>query len=125
MCGLYKGRELRCKVGGVKMNIKTNSDGSKWIEITKVLFLWRVAEQNRIKFIFWNLPRLKKFYGLTNCRFRFWKYANHKPLSIKNLRVFIRLPFFYWDKHNCGWEFGLPNFYLWWHEARVRKGNYK
>lgn len=43
-------------------------------------------------------------------------------MSIRNLRVFIRLPFFYWEKHNCGWEIGLPNFYLWWHIARVNKG---
>jgi hypothetical protein len=43
-------------------------------------------------------------------------------MSIENLRVFIRLPFFYWDKYNDGWEIGLPNFYLWWHAARSNKG---
>lgn len=101
------------------MKIQTNSDGSKWIEITKATFLWRVPKQRRIQFIFWKAPKLKKFYGLRNCRFHFYKGVTHKPMSIKNLRVFIRLPFLYWEKNNCGWEFGLPNFYLWWHEARA------
>ncbi len=47
-----------------------------------------------------------------------WSYSNEK-LTLKNLRVVIRLPFFYWQKHTCGWDFGLPNIYLWWHEARI------
>ena len=98
--------------------VKTNSDKAKWIEITKVLLFWITPKHNRTKFIFWKAPGLKKFYGFKNCRFRIFKGSN-EPISIKNLRVFIRLPFFYWNKHNCGWEFGLPNHYLWWHEARM------
>ena len=45
-------------------------------------------------------------------------------MSVKNLRCFVRIPFLYWHKTNGGWEFGLPNLYLWWHEARKkdRKG---
>jgi hypothetical protein len=99
--------------------IKTNRDNSKWIEITKALLLFRPYKRARVHFIFWKSKGLTKFYGFKNCRFSIWKYANYKPMNIKNLRVFIRLPFFYWNKDNSGWEFGLPNFYLWWHEARA------
>lgn len=102
------------------MKVKSNSNGSKWIEITKALLLWRTYPEARTKFIFWKAPGLKKFYGYKNFRFRIWSYSNEK-LSLKNLRAFIRLPFFYWYKHNCGWEFGLPNLYLWWHETRIKK----
>ncbi|MFL0245519.1 hypothetical protein [Candidatus Clostridium stratigraminis] len=101
------------------MIINTNRDGSKWVNVTKALLLFKPYKESRIHFIFWKAPKLSKFYGLKNCRFNIHKGASHKPMSIKNLRVYIRLPFFYWDKHNCGWEFGLPNLYLWWHEARV------
>lgn len=95
------------------MKINTNRDNAKWAYLTRKLLLWRVPKQSRIKFIFWKAPKLKKFYGFKNCRFCIYKCATHKPMSIKNLRVFIRLPFFYWEKHNCGWKFGLPNLYLW------------
>jgi len=105
--------------GMYKMDIKSNRDGSKWIEITKALFLWRTHPKARSQFIAWKAPGIKKLYALQNCRFRIHKGANFEPWSIKNLRVFIRLPFFYWDKHNSGWEFGLPNLYLWWHVART------
>jgi hypothetical protein len=100
------------------IKIKTNRDNAKWIEITKVLLFWIRPKQYRTKFIFWKAPGIKKFYGFENCRFRIFKGVSYQPMSIENLRVFIRLPFFYWDKHNCGWEFGLPNYYLWWHVAR-------
>lgn len=101
------------------MKIKSNRDGSKWIEITKALFLWRVPKGRRVRFIFWKSNGLKKLYGMRNCRFNIYRYASHESMSIKNLRVLIRLPFFYWEKHNSGWEFGLPNLYLWWHQART------
>ena len=100
------------------MKLKSNRDGSKWIEITKALLLWSTYPEARIKFIFWKAPGIKKLYGLRNCRFKIWM-CQGKMWRIKNLRVFIRLPFFYWYKHNCGWEFGLPNLYLWWHVART------
>lgn len=102
------------------MKVKSNYNGSKWIEITNVLLLWRTYPAARTKFIFWKAPGLKKFYGYKNLRFRIWSYSS-KKLSLRNLRVLIKLPFFYWHKHNCGWEFGLPNLYLWWHEARIVK----
>ena len=98
---------------------QTNCDNAKWIKITKALLFWITPKQNRTKFIFWKSPGLKKFYGYRNIRFRIWKHDDNKRMSIKNLRLFIRLPFLYWHKHNCGWEFGLPNHYLWWHEART------
>lgn len=101
----------------IKIKIKSNSDGSKWLEITKVLLLWRTSKKFRTRFIFWKAPGLKKLYGYKNFRFRIWSYSD-SSWSIKNLRVYIVLPFFYWQKHNSGWEFGLPNLYLWWHEAR-------
>lgn len=103
------------------MRINSNRDNAKWINITKALLLWRVPKQNRTRFIFWKADGLKKFYGFLNCKFSIYKGADYKPWSVNNLRVFIRLPFFYWEKHNCGWEFGLPNLYLWWHEARSKK----
>ncbi|MDU5776213.1 MAG: hypothetical protein E6Z74_09840 [Clostridium perfringens] len=99
--------------------LKTNHDGAKWIEITKALLFWIRPKRNKTRFIFWKAPGLKKFYGYKNFRFKIWKYDDKKRMSINNLRVFIRLPFIYWDKHNCGWEFGLPNYYLWWHQART------
>ncbi len=105
--------------GENRVNIKSNSDGSKWIQITKTLFLWRTYPRARIKFICWKVPGLKKFYGLKNCRFCIHKGYSYKPMSLKNLRVFIRLPFFYWDKSNNGWELGLPNLFLWWRVARI------
>lgn len=104
------------------MQIKTNCDGAKWIHITPALLLWLEPKRRRVRFIFWKSKGLTKFYGLKNCKFRMSKNAApHEPLSIKNLRVYIRCPFFYWEKHNAGWEFGLPNFYLWWHEARRKR----
>lgn len=103
--------------------IKTNRDGAKIIELTKALLLFKNPKRYKIKFFFPEAPGLKKFYGFRNCRFRISKGATHKPYSIENLRVFIRLPFFYWDKHNNGWEFGFPNLYLWWHVARVQSRN--
>ena len=94
-----------------KLKIESNRDGSRWITIRKNLLLF--IPYKRTKFFFPKAPRFKKFYGFVNCRFRIWKGNNFERLNIKNLRVFIRLPFFYWDKHNCGWEFGLPGIYLW------------
>ncbi|MDZ5016636.1 hypothetical protein GNF72_15645, partial [Clostridium perfringens] len=72
------------------MKIKSNRDGSKWIEITKTLLLWRTRPEARIKFIAWKAPGIKKIYALKNFRFNIHKGANYKPWSIKNLRVFIR-----------------------------------
>lgn len=98
------------------MKIKSNSDGSKWIELTKTLLLFK--PYNRTQVICWKAPLKYKF---CNFRFKFSKYDSHKPLSMNNLRCFVRLPFLYWHKTNGGWKFGLPNLYLWWHESRVQK----
>lgn len=97
----------------MKQIIKSNSDGSKWIEITKALLLFMPYSKTR----FW-YPKLgiKQWFGLklmSNCRFKIywnkqWKYFHW----------LIRLPGFYWEKTNGGWEFGLNNCYLWWHKAR-------
>ena len=97
------------------MNIKSNSDGSKWISITNALLLFKPYEKTRV--INWNAPWKYKF---CNFRFNFHRYDTNKPMSMKNLRCFVRLPFLYWHKTNGGWEFGLPNLYLWWHRARVK-----
>ena len=42
------------------MKVKSNSDGSKWIEITKALLLWRTYPEARTKFIFWKASRTKE-----------------------------------------------------------------
>lgn len=97
------------------MKIKSNSDGSKWIEITDTLLLFKPYSKTKV--IHWELPGKHKF---TNVRFKFYKYDTNKPMSVKNLRCFVRIPFLYWHKTNGGWEFGLPNLYLWWHEARKK-----
>lgn len=96
--------------------VKSNSDGSKWINITNALLLFK--PYNKTKTILWKAPWGLK---LCNLRFDFSRYDNNKPWSIKNLRCLVRLPFLYWEKTNGGWEFGLPNLYLWWHKARVIK----
>lgn len=95
------------------MKIKSNSDGSKWIEITKALLLFKPHTKAR----FWN-PKsgIKNYFGLkmiTNCRFNI--YPNKQWQYFHWL---IRLPFLHWEKYNSGWEFGLNGCYLWWHEAR-------
>ncbi|MDV3426650.1 MAG: hypothetical protein LIR50_05605 [Bacillota bacterium] len=99
------------------IKFETNRDNAKWIGITKTLLFWIEPKQQRVQFMFWKAPGLKKFYGFKNCKFKIFKGSN-EPISINNLRILIRLPFFYWYKHNCGWEFGLSNYYLWWHKAR-------
>lgn len=93
------------------MKIITNRDGAKWIELRKNLVL--IKDRRRQIFFFPKAPGLKKFYGLKNCRFKIGKGNNFEGLNIKNLRIFIKLPFLYWDKHNNGWRFGLPRIYLW------------
>lgn len=102
------------------MKIKTSRDGAKWIEVTRALLLWKEPKGRGTKFVFWKAPGLKKFYGLVNCRFSIWLYAKHEGFSFKNLRWFIRLPFFYWEKDNSGWIFGSNSIHLWWHEARAK-----
>ena len=99
---------------------QTTRDGAKWISITPALLFWIVPKGHRCKFIIKSDNWRYRLYGLCNCRFRIWMYQSHKPWSTKNLRVFIRLPFFYWEKSNGGWEFGNNTFYLWWHEMRVK-----
>jgi hypothetical protein len=91
--------------------IKGNSDGSKWINITKALIFFMPYSKIR----FWN-PKLgiKKWFGLrlmTNCKFRIYKGYEH-------LNWFIRLPFLFTERTNGGWSFGLNKCYLWWHIAR-------
>ena len=74
------------------MKIKSNRDGSKWIEITKALLLFK--PYSKVKFYFKEAPRFKGLYGYKNCRFKI-HFANFKNKGlISNLRVFIRLPFF-------------------------------
>lgn len=100
------------------MKIQSNRDGSKWINFTKALLLWKVPQTSKVKFVFWKASGVKKIYGLRNCRFRVYRYDKSKAPTFKNLRFLIRCPIFYWHKTNGGWKFGLPNLYLWWHIAR-------
>lgn len=93
------------------MKIEKNRDGSKWITIKKNFILF--IPYRRTQFFFPKAPGFTKFYGLQNCRFSIWKYDDNKRWSIKNLRTYIRLPFLFWEKHNCGWRFGLTGIYLW------------
>jgi hypothetical protein len=83
------------------MKIQSNHEGAKWINITKALLLFKPSRKVKAD---WKI-RLFKGYGHTN-----W---------------IIRLPFLYSERTNCGWTFGLMNFYLWWHEARLVEGNYE
>lgn len=94
------------------MKMQVNSDGSKYLKITKNLLIFRPYTKGRVHFIFAKAKGFKKLYGLINCRFNINKGANYKPLNVKNLRALIRLPFFYWEKNNFDWCFGLPNLYL-------------
>ena len=94
------------------MIIKNNSDGDKWIDITNNLILFK--KHNKTKVICWKAKGKLKF---CNFRFNIYKYKPHERMNIKNFRCFIRLPFFYWEKHNNGWKIGTPNIYF-------RKNNY-
>lgn len=95
------------------MKIQVNSDGSKYLKIAKNLLIFRPYSKGRVHFAFTKAKGLKKLCGFINCRFSISKGANYKPINIKNLRALIRLPFFYWEKNNFDWRFGLPNLYLW------------
>lgn len=95
------------------MKIKSNSDGSKWLEIKKNLLLFK--PYNRTQVICWKAKGKLKF---CNFRFKIYKFRKEERMSPRNLRCFIRLPFFYWHKHNGGWEIGLPNLYLWYIDSR-------
>ena len=102
-----------------RFKIHTNIDNSKWIYITDALLLFKPGRQgHRIRFIFWEAPWGKKIH---NFRFRIHRYDSSKPWSIKNFRCFIRLPFFYWEKSNGGWQFGTNSWYFWYHEMRDKK----
>ena len=96
------------------MKIETNKEGTKWIEVTKALLLFRPNKECRVQF--W-APRagIKRAFGLrlmSNCRFSIRR-------GYSKLIWEIRFPFLYWKRSNVDWKFGLPNLYLWWHVARV------
>lgn len=96
------------------MKIKNNREGSKWIEITKALLLFRPNKKGKVRF--W-APKagIKEAFGLkmlSNCRF-------HIQRGYKKWIWIIRFPCFYWERSNAGWKIGLPNLYLWWHTARA------
>ena len=98
------------------LKIRSNNNGTKWIEITNALLLFRPYREGRIPF--W-APKagIKNFFGLKlmcNCRFNIRKGHNKIVWA-------IRLPFFLWERTNVDWTFGLPNCYLWWHVARSKK----
>lgn len=94
--------------------LESNREGTKWIEVTKALLLFRPNKKCRVQF--W-APRagIKRAFGLrllSNCRLNIRR--GHKKWIWD-----IRLPFFYWERSNAGCKLGLPNLYLWWHVARV------
>lgn len=95
------------------MKIKSNSDGSKWIDITRALILFK--PNPKIKIVCWRAKGKLKF---CNFRFSIHKYKNEEKFSMENMRCYIRLPFFYYEKSNGGWKFGTNNLYLWCHDAR-------
>lgn len=101
------------------MKIRSNRDGSKWLEITDALLLFKPYDKTKI--IHWRADWKHKF---CNIRFDIHKYGgnnnNWNKWNFKNLRCYIRLPMFYWEKHNNGWMFGTNNLYLWWHRARIK-----
>ena len=77
--------------------------------ISKNAVIIRRKVGGRIKFFF---PKAVKRYGLIGSVKNFKLYIRpHKEWRF--WYWLIRFPFFYWARHNGGFEIGFPNLYLW------------